>query len=199
MFKAPDLKPHASRLRILPFAAVAAFLVLCGCGQEQKLAPDFAFNFTCTGPAYPASESAIEKFIAGRGFTVFNEERVRRQYKLAMYPLAIDGFDARHRMLDFRGINEKSGDKPDPSVASIYSAGLYSPPPTRHDTELEKAMLAFATDTLKCSVSNISHADNGAERAAFFDKIYKAEQKRIAQGMRCDKQSGRKLDTKCPS
>ncbi len=199
MSKSCDLRPRLNRPRILPFAALAALLVLCGCGREQKLAPDFAFNFTCTGAAYPASESAIEKFIAGRGFTAFNEERVRRQYKLAMYPLAIDGFDSRHRMLDFRGINEKSGDKPDPSVASIYSVGIYSPPPTRHDTDLEKATLAFVTGALKCEVSNISHADNGAERVAFFDKIYQAEQKRIAQGMRCDKQSGRKLDTKCPS
>jgi len=199
MSKSQDLIPRVRRLRILPFVTVAALLALCGCGQEPKLAPDFAFNFTCKGAAYPASESAIEKFLAAHGFTVFNEERVRRQYKLAMYPLAIDGFDTRHRMLDFRGINEKSGDKPDPSVASIYSVGLYSPPPTRHDTDLEKAMQAFVTGTLKCEVSNISHADNGAERAAFFDKIYKAEQKRIGQGMRCDKQSGGKLDTKCPN
>jgi hypothetical protein len=191
--------PNPSRSsRCIALAAVAAVLVLSGCGREEKLAPDFAFNFRCSGAAYPASESAIEKFITDHGFTAFNEERVRRQYKLAMYPLAIDGFDAGRRMLDFRGINEKSSDKPEP-VASIYSVGLYSPPPTRHDVNLEKAMLAFVTGTLKCDVSNVSHGDNGAERAAFFDKIYKTEQKRIAEGMRCDKQSGKKLDTKCPS
>ena len=194
MPKPSSLIPRAWR----PFVAVAALLVLCGCGREQKLAPDFAFNFTCTGPSYPASEPAIEKFIASRGFTVFNEERVRRQYNLPMYPLAIDGFDARHRMLDFRGINEKSSDKPEP-VATIYSVGLYSPPPTRHDGNLERAIQAFVSGTLKCDVSHVSHGDNGAERAAFFDKIYKAEQTRIVQGMRCDRQSGRKLDTKCPN
>jgi hypothetical protein len=188
---------HLSRL--CSVAALAALFALAGCGREAKLAPDFAFNFTCHGAHYPASESAIEKFIASHGFTVFNEERVRRQYNLPMYPLAIDGFDTRRRMLDFRGVNEKSGDKPDPSVASIYSVGLYSPPPTRHDEKLEESMLVFVSDTLKCEISNVSHADNGAERAAFFDKIYKAEQKRIGQGMRCDKQSGKTLDTKCPS
>ena len=184
--------------RARPLIVIAALLVLFGCGREQKLAADLAFNFTCSGASYPASEAAIEKFVASHGFTVFNEERVRRQYKLAMYPLAIDGFDARHRMLDFRGINEKSSDKPEP-VATIYSVGLYSPPPTQHDANLEKAMQDFVSGTLKCDVSNISHGDNGAERAAFFDKVYKAEQTRIAQGMRCDRQSGRKLDTKCPS
>lgn len=184
---------------ILRLAAFAGLLLLAGCGREEKLAPDFAFNFRCSGGAYPASESAIEKFIASHGFTVFNEERVRRQYNLPMYPLAIDGFDSGRRMLDFRGINEKSGDKPDPTVASIYSAGLYSLPPTRHDARLENAMLDFVSITLKCEVSNISHGNNGADRAAFFDKIYKAEQKRIAEGMRCDKQSGGKLDTKCPN
>lgn len=181
-----------------PFAVIAVLLALCGCGREEKLAPDFAFNFTCTGAHYPASESAIEKFVASQGFAVFNEERVRRQYNLPMYPLAIDGFDARHRMLDFRGINEKSSDKPVP-VATIYSVGLYSPPPTRHDANLENAMQAFVSGTLKCEISHLSRADNGVERAAFFDKIYKAEQTRIAQGMRCDKQAGKKLDTKCPN
>jgi hypothetical protein len=189
---------RAQRARLFSVAAIAAFLALSGCGREQKLAPDFAFNFTCHGAFYPASESAIEKFVAGHGFTAFNEERVRRQYKLAMYPLAIDGFDAGRRMLDFRGINEKPSDKPVP-VATIYSVGLYSPPPTHHDAKLESAMLAFVSGTLKCDVSNISHGNNGADRAAFFDKIYKAEQVRIAQGMRCDKQSGGKLDTKCPN
>lgn len=189
---------HARHSRLLSLAAIAMLIVLSGCGREAKLAPDFAFNFTCHGASYPASESAIEKFVASHGFTVFNEERVRRQYKLPMYPLAIDGFDGKHRMLDFRGINEKSGDKPEP-IASIYSVGIYSPPPTHHDDALEKATLAFVSNTLKCGVSNISHGDNGAERAAFFDKIYKAEQTRIGQGMRCDKQSGKKLDTKCPS
>ncbi|HEY4126097.1 MAG TPA: hypothetical protein VGM36_15850 [Rhizomicrobium sp.] len=194
----PNLLSRARYPRLVSLAACAALLVLYGCGGEQKLAPDFAFNFTCHGASYPASESAIEKFIAAHGFTAFNEERVRRQYKLPMYPLAIDGFDAGHRMLDFRGINEKTSDKPEP-VASIYSVGIYSPPPTHHDDALEKATLAFVSGTLKCDVSNVSHADNGAERAAFFDKIYQAEQTRIGQGMRCDKQSGKKLDTKCPN
>lgn len=184
--------------RSLCLAGGMMLLALGGCSREAKLAPDFAFNFTCHGASYPASEPAIEKFIAAHGFAVFNEERVRRQYKLAMYPLAIDGFDTRRRILDFRGINEKASDKPVP-VATIYSVGIYSPPPTRHDDALEKAMLTFVSGTLKCDVSNISHADNGAERAAFFDKVYKAEQKRIAQGMRCDRQSGKKLDTHCPN
>lgn len=192
---------HQSRSRVsraLSFAAIASLLALAGCGQEDKLAPDFAFNFRCHGAHYPASEPAIEKFVASHGFTVFNEERVRRQYNLPLYPLAIDGFDKGRRMLDFRGINEKSGDRPVP-IASIYSVGLYSPPPTRHDKKLEDAMFAFVSGTLKCEISNVSHGDNDAARAPFFDKVYKAERKRIGQGMRCDKLSGKKLDSKCPS
>lgn len=175
--------------------AAALLVALSGCGRENKLAPDFAFNFRCHGDA---PEAAIEKFVASHGFTVFNEERVRRQYNLPLYPLAIDGYNARHWMLYFRGINEKSGDKPDPH-ATIYSVGIYSPPPTRHDAQLESATRNFVAATLKCDVLNVSHADNGAERAAFFAKVYQAEQKRIAAGVRCDKQSGRPLDTKCPS
>ena len=132
------------------FTRIAAiFLIagaLAGCGRENVLAPDLAFNFTCHGAAYPASEMAIEKFLTSHGFTAFNEERVRRQYKLSLYPLAIDGYNTKHWMLDFRGINERSGDKPEP-VASIYSVGIYSPPPTRHDAALEKALLTFVSTT----------------------------------------------------
>ncbi|MGN6516340.1 MAG: hypothetical protein ACTHLR_10945 [Rhizomicrobium sp.] len=175
--------------------AAMAVVSLSGCGREQKLAPDFAFNFRCHGDA---PEDAIAKFVASQGFTVFNEERVRRQYNLALYPLAIDGYNAKHWMLYFRGINEKSGDKPDPH-ATIYSVGIYSPPPTRHDARLESATQHFVAATLRCDVLNVSHADNGADRLPFFEKVYQAEQKRIAAGMRCDKQSGRPLDTKCPN
>jgi hypothetical protein len=188
-----------SPLRVPRIAIAAAMLLALGaCGRSQELAPDFAFNFKCSGAQDPASESDIEKFIAAHGFTVFNEERVRRQYKLPLYPLAIDGFNARRWMLYFRGINDQPGDKPD-LHATIYSVGIYSPPPTHHDAALEAATLAFVSGTLKCAVSNVSHGDNGADRAAYFDKVYRTEQKRIAAGRRCDKRSGRPLDTKCPS
>lgn len=180
----------------LPLVAVA--LLLSGCGREKSLAADLAFNFRCQGAADPASESAIENFLVSHGFAAFNEERIRRQYRLGMYPLAIDGYDGNRRMFDFRGINEKPSDEP-VAIATIYSVGIYSPPPTRHDLALEQAALDFVRTTLKCDVLNISHGTNGAERAGFFNKIYEAEQKRIEAGRKCDKQSGRPLDTTCPS
>lgn len=180
---------------VLLFLAVS---VLAGCGRARNLAPDLAFNFRCSTKASPVSETAIENFIQSRGFTVFNEERVRRQYKLGMYPLAIDGDDKSHRMLDFRGVNEKASDEP-VAVATIYAVGLYSPPPTTHDTALEQATLDFVAHTLKCDISHISHGTNTADQAMLFDKIYRTEQKRIADGRRCDRQSGKSLDTHCPS
>src|SRR5690348_3594445 len=106
--------PRARLSGLCSVVALVALFALAGCGRDEKLAPDFAFNFTCHVVHYPAAETAIERFIASHDFTAFNEERVRRQYNLPMYQLAIDGFDAHRRMLDFRGINEKSGDKPEP-------------------------------------------------------------------------------------
>jgi hypothetical protein len=101
-------------------------------------------------------------------------------------------------MLDFRGINEKTSDEPVPK-ATIYSVGLYSPPPTVHDTHLEDATVAFVSKGLKCDVSGFTHGNNDAGRAVFFDKVYRAEQTRIAAGRACDRQSGKPLDTHCPS
>lgn len=178
--------------------AICAFVLLAACGRQKELAPDYAFNFRCKGAAYPASEAAIETFLTSHGFTAFDEERVRRQYRLTMYPLAIDGVDKRRRMLDFRGINEKTTDEPVPK-ATVYSVGLYSPPPTRHDAVLEQAMLAFVQNGLKCEVSQVSRYTNGAEVLSFFNKVYAAEQKRIAEGRKCDRARAKPLDTHCPS
>ena len=160
--------------------------------------PDLAFNFTCHGAADPVSESAIETFLTSHGFTAFNEERVRKQYHLRLYPMAIDGDDKDRRMLDFRGVNEKASDEPVPK-ATIYSVGLYSPPPTVHDTRLEDATVDFVKTVLKCDVSKFTHGNNDAGRADYYDKVYRAEQTRIAAGRRCDRESGKALDTHCPS
>jgi hypothetical protein len=173
----------------------AGLLALCGCGDRTGIAPDLAFNFTCRAPV---SESAIETFLKSHGFTAFNEERVRKQYHLRLYPLAIDGDDKYRRMLDFRGINEKTSDEPVPT-ATIYSAGLYSPPPTVHDTRLEDATVDFVKTVLKCDVSKFTHGDNDAGRAGFYDKVYAAEQTRISAGRRCDRESGKSLDSHCPN
>jgi hypothetical protein len=101
-------------------------------------------------------------------------------------------------MLDFRGINETTSDAPVPK-ATIYSVGLYSPPPTVHDTKLETATVDFVKTVLKCDVSKFTHGNNDAGRAAFYNKVYRAEQTRIAAGRRCDRESGKPLDTHCPS
>jgi hypothetical protein len=132
----------------------AGLIALCGCGQKDAITPDLAFNFTCHGKSYPPSEDAMEAFLTVHGFTAFNEERVRKQYHLRLYPLAVDGYDAHHRMLDFRGINEKPADEANDA-----------PVPT----------------------------------ATFYDKVYAAEQTRIAAGRRCDRESGKPLDTHCPN
>ncbi|HEY5337977.1 MAG TPA: hypothetical protein VIJ85_07235 [Rhizomicrobium sp.] len=179
-------------------ALLALLTTLGACGQQKELAPDLAFNFRCHGAHFPASEIAIENFLRAHGFTVFNEERVRRQYHLWLYRLAIDGYDARHRMADFRGLNETPS-QPAQEATTLYTLGIYSPPPTRHDAALEAATVEFVGKTLKCDVSQIYHAANGPERAAFYKDVYDTEQRRIAQGRGCDKQSGRPLDTHCPS
>ena len=200
MSDSTGLAGHLHRIKKFSFrfAAISLALAIFGCDRQSELVPDLAFNFRCSGKAYPASEGAMEKFLAAHGFTAFNEERIRRQYKLPLYPLAVDGYDKHKRILDFRGINEKVSDNPVP-VATIYSVGVYSPPPTTHDVALEQATLDFVTKVLKCGVSRVSRGTNGAERTAFYNAVYKAEQSRIAAGRKCDKASGRPLDTHCPS
>ena len=174
------MRPPSPHLRKVLHAALAAALLLPGHGPARGFyEPDLAFVFKC--PAAP-SESLIENFLAVHGFAVVNAERMRRQYGRGFYPLEIDGTDPRRWAAHFMGLI------PAESGAITYTAGIESPPPTRHDDALENATLAFVTQTLKCQIEGtVTRGENPVSAASDYDQIFAMQQGRDHEAQICDK------------
>jgi hypothetical protein len=49
--------------------------------------------------------------------------------------------------------------------------GLDTPPPTKRASQLEDALLKFASDTLGCEVRQVSRGENGADARSFHDQL----------------------------
>jgi hypothetical protein len=78
--------------------------------------------------------------------------------------LFIDGIDRQRRMIRFMAT---------PLTPGSYSVALHSRPPTGHSTDLEEALLAFASKTLKCSVRQVARRENGPETLDTYDDLFK--------------------------
>jgi len=171
------------------FLACIAALIGQGCGPYavHSLGADLAIDFTCSGSAYPASEAAIEKFLKARNFTVANDERMRRQLNFGFFPLQIESYDARDITVEFQGLAD-SPDASNWSEATVnYHATIYSPPPTKHDNELETALRSFITQDLRCKITSENASENPPEAASFYADILARQKNRMREAMVCDK------------
>jgi hypothetical protein len=69
----------------------------------------------------------------------------------------IDGIDHQRRMIRFME---------EPFHPGTYALTLTTPPPTHRATQLEEAVLAFASDKLKCPVRDLTRHENGPQTSA---------------------------------
>ena len=131
----------------------------------QTIRADLAFHFDCKAEADPPSDGTTERFLEKLGFRVLNKVRLARQQRV-MHPFTLDivAIDDQRREITFMGF---------PTSPGTYSVGFYSPPPTRHSTELEDALLTFVSSQLGCSVRQIERHENGEEVRSFYDKLFK--------------------------
>jgi hypothetical protein len=150
-------------------------LLAAACNQHaQMIAPDFEVDFSCHGQP---RESVIESFAAARGFRPFNEEHARRQLEQGFFPLEIDSYDLRRRMLDVIGLREP----PSHGNSVHYRLTILGPPPTVHDHMLESAALGLVRNGLRCQIETIGTNDNDREASHLFDRIFVDQQRRIAE------------------
>ena len=153
--------------------------------RTNVLEADLAFNFEC-GKSSPPSEAAIERFLVGRGFEVANEERVRRQLGLGFFPLQIEGLDGRQWTVLFQGLwvppNPGSDEK-----KALYTVDIYSPPPTRHDGDVESATIAFVSETLACKITSLNRSDNAQESRDLFGRLLAMQKGRMHEAEVCDR------------
>ncbi|MDT3380829.1 hypothetical protein RNI52_26120 [Labrys neptuniae] len=139
------------------FSAVAARSVVRAEEKApiQGLAADLAFHFKCSTSDTELLAITIEKFLQERGFRVLNKARLAKENNINFpYTLNIIGIDAQNRIFNILGF---------PSVKDNFSLGFNSPPPTRHDTQLEDSTIDFVNNKLQCKVRQVSRGENTAE------------------------------------
>jgi hypothetical protein len=86
--------------------------------------------------------------------------------------LYIDGVDAQERMVNFAA---------SPVTSASYSVSVYTRPPTHRADDLEKSIVAFVADTLKCGVRQVARNENGPERRTYYDEYFKKVETRVRE------------------
>jgi hypothetical protein len=131
--------------------------------EDRSLSPDLSFWFDCRGDAYPASEPAIENFLAARGFRVLNKVRLARERNVHLhFTLNIVAIDRRQGIVKLMGFPHSDGS---------YSVGLYTAPPTRRAIETESALLGLVTE-IGCTTRQIARNENSSERIGYYEELF---------------------------
>ncbi len=159
------------------FVLLVALCVAAGClyghgaqaQKEKSLSADLTFLFDCKGDAYPPSDGDIEILLMNEQFRVLNKVRLAKEQRID-YPFTMNivAIDNQRRRIEFDGV---------PVWAGTYSVRLYTPPPTRHSSDLENDLLVFVSKKLGCGVRQVERHDNGEDAREFFDELFK-----IAEG-----------------
>jgi hypothetical protein len=156
--------------------SIACATVFSACAQQSSptVVADLAFHFDCKAGAYPVSDKAVEQFLQSRGFKVLNVVQARRERKMdpMLSDLFIDGIDQQQRMIRFMA---------EPLTHGSYSVTLYTRPPTEHATDLEDALLAFVSQTLKCHVRQVARRENGLEAQGAYSDFFKKREDSFRQ------------------
>src|SRR5690242_19916751 len=114
--------------------ALAVVTAVAAHGQNaQSVQADVAFAFDCKDGTEPTSSDKIQHFLESQHFRVLNKVRLARERRIR-YPFTLDivAIDENRREITFTGF---------PVSPGTYYAGLYSPPPTRHASDLENSLL----------------------------------------------------------
>jgi hypothetical protein len=134
----------------------------------RVLSSDLAATAVCKDRDPITLEDPFEQFLRGHGFKVLNVARVQRDHGLRpLLEVQMVGLDDKRRMVNFRMLPYP---KDQIQRQGRYSVGYRTPPPTRHASEFEDALLNFFSNELRCEVRNVARSENGAEAAEFYDQ-----------------------------
>jgi len=146
----------ACPVRTASVGALLCLVVACSSAPKGSQLPDLAFWFRCEERANPVLESRIEGFLEFHRFRVLNLGKLQREHGVDIDDLSIEALDQHGRIIDMHAFRESPGNQ---------AVGLYSPPPTKHDSALEEALLNFASKEMGCRTDQITRNSNGPEAA----------------------------------
>lgn len=138
-----------------PLVAILCVTLLIACsGPKGSQQADFAFWFRCDARADPLLEQKLDTFLTSKGFRVLNLGAIQREKNIAVFDLNMTAMDTKHRIINIDAFPNNPGNQ---------SIGLYSPPPTQHDTALEESLIEFASTNLGCRTDQVARHSNGLE------------------------------------
>jgi hypothetical protein len=154
---------------LIILCAVAAFFIwrpylIESVQSGSILLPDLSFHLECKGKDRSALENDIEKFLSIEGFRVLNRGRIQREHNVFLFDTDIIGLDDKQNIVDLIKM---------PNTESRYAMSLTSFPPTQHYPQLEKALLAYAKEKLKCEIRQVRRNQNGPEAIEFHNNEVK--------------------------
>ncbi|MCK1383310.1 hypothetical protein [Bradyrhizobium sp. 21] len=129
--------------------------------ESNVVRADLSFQFVCKKDQALLEED-IEKFLRERGFKVLNQARIQREHRIFIKRMEIIGLDASRRIINFNDL---------PPSQDRYAVILNSPPPTKHDPQLEEALLEFVSTALGCETRQAARRENDAEAGAAYDSV----------------------------
>jgi hypothetical protein len=154
-----DVSKERLRVAVLLALAVAATLVRVALADVRVLHADLSFHFVCKEKDRASLEEDIDRFLRQQGFKVLNKSRIQREHGFSLSVLEIIGLDDKRRTIRVHDV---------PSGEGRYSVGLNTPPPTKHASQLEDALLEFASNTLGCEVRQVTRGENAEDTADLY-------------------------------
>jgi hypothetical protein len=124
------------------------------------LSADLAFHFVCKEALRGDLEKAIEQFLRSDGFRVLKLTVLQRQRDAVGFETNVVALDHDQRMIEIRSVH---------GADQRYSVALYSRPPTNHLASLERDILEFVSEHLKCENRQVQRHDNSEEQKDFFE------------------------------
>lgn len=132
--------------------------------SNQGIDADLAFLYRCPAAGKPPSDAMIEAFLHERRFRTLNKVSLAKVQHVDYFrTMDIVALDAKRRQIDF-------GDFP--GDAGVYVVGLYSPPPTHHDSGLEQSLVDFVTTQLQCKPSQIKRRENSQDTLEIYNDLF---------------------------
>jgi hypothetical protein len=125
-----------------------------------RLAADLALQFVCKESRRDDIEKNMEAFLKKNGFKILNLGEIQRQHDVYLIDTNIVALNGDQRMVEMRSV---------PLAERRYSFYLYSRPPTDRSDLLERNILSFVSESLKCDMRQIARNENGKERARFYE------------------------------
>ena len=143
-------------------ASMIAYSIAEVHSEPNVVLPDLTFQFVCNKKDRTALEDDIEKFMRRQSFNVLNQARIQREHGVFLKGVEIIGLDRARRVIEVSDL---------PPSQDRYAVVLNSPPPTKHDPQLEAALLEFASKILGCEVRHVARGENGIEAASAYNDV----------------------------